>query len=637
MAHRYSKAVLLAVPLILILSRPGRALPILEGISYSSQILGGCSDPLTCVLDSTNATAHLNAEETNRYALAFGLNVNADAGPFGTAVEVGAAKYTVDFTVTAVNYEVTITARRVGVLRRSADDPSCGGTVTLMEMAAPTLVLNGGAASISLKDVVFPEQSIADGGSTVDQGVSGEQSATVRYGNIPAPSHLSLSFVMSAVAVSSSCEVSARLGAPNGGTSGCSACDYPGDGNRDIGADGLFVEITAVDLDACGDGVVEPPEQCDLGKISNGDPSNCCDATCKYRSNGSSCTDGLFCNGDESCTDGVCAASVGDPCSGLGSCAVCDEANNLCDTSACATTPTPTPTAPAAGTGTPTPTTASAPTGGLPLQPTRELLIGEVFDGDGVRFDTSAAGRVRGTLDLDANGDLRFTAADLARLPRCEADALLIGGVCIDKDEASVWSNPPGSASMGTQYGLSDADYPCAGDGQDCHQQIYARSLAGVTPSAYITWLQAQQACANTGKRLPTNAEWQRAAAGTPDTGGSDNGTTDCATDDGGVQSTGSRSGCVSKWGTYDMVGNVWELVADWMPVSTVCPGWQLGSDDDMCLSGASLVANYPGALIRGGAAGFGAAAGPLAVRADFAGPGNYAGAIGFRCARAPR
>ncbi len=84
----------------------------------------------------------------------------------------------------------------------------------------------------------------------MDQGVSGEQSATVRYGNMPTPSHFSLSFVMSAVAVSSSCEVSARLGAPNGGTSGCSACDYPGDGNRDIGADGLFVEITAVDLDA---------------------------------------------------------------------------------------------------------------------------------------------------------------------------------------------------------------------------------------------------------------------------------------------------------------------------------------------------------------------------------------------------
>ncbi len=417
------------------------------------------------------------------------------------------------------------------------------------------------------------------------------------------------------------------------------ACDSDGDPCTEdqCNASGqcLHTQIPGPCPERCGNGQVDPGEDCDLGKISNGDPSNCCDATCKYRSNGSSCTDGLFCNGDESCTDGVCAASVGDPCSGLGSCAVCDEANNLCDTSACATTPTPTPTAPAAGTGTPTPTTASAPTGGLPLQPTRELLIGEVFDGDGVRFDTSAAGRVRGTLDLDANGDLRFTAADLARLPRCEADALLIGGVCIDKDEASVWSNPPGSASMGTQYGLSDADYPCAGDGQDCHEQIYARSLAGVTPSAYITWLQAQQACANIGKRLPTNAEWQRAAAGTPDTGGSDNGTTDCATDDGGVQSTGSRSGCVSKWGTYDMVGNVWELVADWMPVSTVCPGWQLGSDDDMCLSGASLVANYPGALIRGGAAGFGAAAGPLAVRADFAGPGNYAGAIGFRCARA--
>src|SRR5438874_617328 len=81
----------------------------------------------------------------------------------------------------------------------------------------------------------------------------------------------------------------------------------------------------------------------------------------------------------------------------------------------------------------------------------------------------------------------------------------------------------------GTQYGVSSADYPCLANGNDCKGKIYARSVAGVTPSRSITWFQAQQALANSGKRLPTNAEWQQAAAGTPDPGASP-GVQDCNT-----------------------------------------------------------------------------------------------------------
>ncbi|MPZ91072.1 MAG: hypothetical protein GEU68_05495 [Actinobacteria bacterium] len=52
--------------------------------------------------------------------------------------------------------------------------------------------------------------------------------------------------------------------------------------------------------------------------------------------------------------------------------------------------------------------------------------------------------------------------------------------------------------------GVSSDDYPCNDNGQNCKGKIYARSVAGVTPSRYITWFQAQQALANSGKRLPT-------------------------------------------------------------------------------------------------------------------------------------
>jgi hypothetical protein len=388
---------------------------------------------------------------------------------------------------------------------------------------------------------------------------------------------------------------------PCGGLGTCAICDEANN-----------VCDTSQCPNLCGNGQLDDGEECDLGRAVNGEPTNCCDANCKKRPDNAPCTDELFCNGNEHCTGGECGGSNGIPC--IRTCESCDEANNSCDASTC---PPPPP---------------------LPEQPTRELLIAEVFDGDGDAFNTSAGGSVRGTLDLDANADLRFTAADLARLPRCAADAVLVGGVCIDKYEASVFENPPGSSDPGFHYGLDREapDYPCRADGSDCPLEMFAYSVADAVPSVNCTWFQAQQACASVGKRLLTNAEWQMAAAGTPDTGNEDDNVTSCNTNSEFVPlPAGSRSACVSKWGIFDMVGNAWEWVADWVPASTDCPGWGAFTDDTMCLAGASTTATNPGALIRGGGAAFTTDAGPLAVRGDLS-PSSLSPAIGFRCARAP-
>jgi formylglycine-generating enzyme required for sulfatase activity len=200
----------------------------------------------------------------------------------------------------------------------------------------------------------------------------------------------------------------------------------------------------------------------------------------------------------------------------------------------------------------------------------------------------------------------------------------------VDLYEASVWSAITG----GSEFGTSSANYPCGANGDDCTgtKAIFARSVAGVTPSAFITWFQAQQACANAGKRLLTNAEWQMAAAGTPD--GS---TTSCNTHNTvpGVATTGSFTGCVSNYGVQDMVGNVWEWVADWLPRFTACGSWS-SSSDTQCIGGAATTGE-PSALVRGGSFSsvflFGSDAGVFAVNAGTT-PSEAGYGYGFRCAR---
>lgn len=212
--------------------------------------------------------------------------------------------------------------------------------------------------------------------------------------------------------------------------------------------------------------------------------------------------------------------------------------------------------------------------------------------------------------------------------PACQGNGngdtmVTAGPICIDRYEVSVWSSPTG----GTQYGVSSDDYPCNDNGQDCTgaNAIYARSVAGITPSTGITWFQAQQALANVGKRLPSNAEWQQAVAGTPDS-------TACNVDTGVIANTGANAGCISNFGANDMVGNAGEWVGDWVAAGTGCPGWGAFSDDYMCLSGANGTSTNPAALHRGGGYNSFALAGPFTVLPQSPALAVYG--IGFRGAR---
>jgi hypothetical protein len=224
----------------------------------------------------------------------------------------------------------------------------------------------------------------------------------------------------------------------------------------------------------------------------------------------------------------------------------------------------------------------------------------------------------------------------------CPPDAVRAGAVCIDLYEASLWQTSDaglvariraGTATVAdltaraTQLnGDQLAAAGCALNGNGC-RDVYAVSVAGVTPAGAMTWFQAVAAARNADKRLPTNAEWQAAALGTPDgppcqVAGPDPGPT-------------GTPGCVSDAGVFDMVGNLQEYVADWTVSGQCQPSGPFTSDDLFCYG--SLVGfdlnNGAVTVRRGGYAGIGAQAGVFALdaRVDVS---EEAPSLGFRGVR---
>jgi hypothetical protein len=256
-------------------------------------------------------------------------------------------------------------------------------------------------------------------------------------------------------------------------------------------------------------------------------------------------------------------------------------------------------------------------------------------------------------LELDA----RVNALEV-EVRTCSPDSVPVGDACIDKYEASVWQTIDASTitrirngligssaeldSVATQHGAKTDDYDsvCPNNAAGC-LNAYAVSIPGVIPADHITWFQAAAACRNSGKRLATNQEWQLAAYGTPDPG-TDDGSTTCNVSASASINTGSRSACISDAGAYDMVGNLWEWVAEWWPArinsygsgeSACASSWGSFSDDYNC-GAVNVTTEGPAAMLRGGG-GWppGKLSGPFAIAMTRM-PQTENINVGFRCAR---
>jgi hypothetical protein len=128
-------------------------------------------------------------------------------------------------------------------------------------------------------------------------------------------------------------------------------------------------------------------------------------------------------------------------------------------------------------------------------------------------------------------------------------------------------------ASIDLVSGLGNADQGTAPNFYDGSTDARAFNESGRAPAGSISWYQARAACMNAGKRLCTLLEHERACRGDAATTFpyGDNWNTGYCNDSasGGALSTGYGS-CMSSFGVWDLVGNVWEWVDTAQPAGGV-------------------------------------------------------------------